>query len=180
MKRKTALFILIVLCTCIAAVSAASLELFELSHPVYYLVETLYVLEGKASPMGAKPWTQSDVKRLTEIITPSNEYSLEIKEKITSYIKEDDGFIFNAVIEPKLMVHTNSELKGRNYIVSADLLDRQFAVLGLGYRYRDNMALYMDLALSVSPVDVHNVNPDLSAGSDHGKRLSSTWGTNIP
>lgn len=180
MKTKIILLLIIFTCVLITCLFSASLEIFELTHPVYELVETLYVMEGKASPMGAKPWTHADVKRLIDAVEPSCEMSCNIRNLINEYVNEEDDFIFNAVIEPQLMIHTNEDYKGRKSIASADLLDRQFAVLGLGYRYRDNMALYMDTSLSVSPSDVHHVNPDLSAVADSSKRLASVWGTNIP
>ena len=178
--RKRIILLVILAFVLITCIFSASLEVFELTHPVYELVETLYVMEGKASPMGAKPWTHADVKRLTDAVEPSGKISRDIRDMIQGYIKEDDGLIFNAVIEPQLMIHTNEAYKERKSIAAADLLDRQFAVLGLGYRYKDNMALYMDTSLSVTPSDVHHVNPDLSAGASHGKRISSSWGTNIP
>ena len=118
---------------------AASLELFELSHPVYDELEALYVMEGKASPMGAKPWTQADVRRLLDGITPSFDGSKELWNHINGYIKEADGFIFNAVLDPQFFYHTNEDFKGAKYIASSDDLDKQVAVAGLGYKYKDNV-----------------------------------------
>lgn len=160
---------------------AASLELFELSHPVYDELEALYVMEGKASPMGAKPWTQADVRRLLDGITPSYDGSKELWNHINGYIKESDGFIFNAVLDPQFFYHTNEDFKGAKYIVSSDELDKQVAVLGFGYKYKDNVALYMDLSVGVTPSDVHTVSQTTLLPADYtNNRLNSKWGTNIP
>ena len=44
--------------------SAGSLEMFQLDHPVYREMDALYTIEGKASPFGARPWTELDIMRL--------------------------------------------------------------------------------------------------------------------
>lgn len=47
--------------------SAGSLEMFRLDHPVYREMDALYTIEGKASPFGARPWTELDIMRLLSI-----------------------------------------------------------------------------------------------------------------
>lgn len=157
------------------SLSAATLKLFELDHPVYNEVESLYVLEGKASPLGAKPWSEVDVDHLISAITPTSVYTTDLKNKINSYIErdKDTGFIFDAIINPELIVHTNKDsfTKGEDF-VKRDLLDKPFATLGFGTYYKNNVALYMDASLTVAPYDANN--------GTLAKRFSSIYGTNIP
>lgn len=174
-------FIVFFIVCCCSAIFADSLETFQLSHPVYDEVEALYVMEGKSSPMGAKPWTHEDVRRLLENVIPSTNGARDLWTHINNYLNSDDGFIFNAVLEPQLMIHSNESFKGNKEIISSEKLDRQFAVLGFGYNYKDNLSLYMDASIGVAPSDVHTVDPStLKSNNEVSKRLSSIWGTNIP
>ncbi len=171
MKR----IILAIFFVCLSlSLSAATLELFQLDHPVYDEIETLYVLEGKASPLGAKPWSGVDVEHLLSQIEPTSSYTEKLKDKITGYIvTKDSGFIFSAELNPQLMVHTNKDsFNSADYFVKRDLLDEQLATIGLGTYYKNNVALYMDASLGVAPYDADN--------GTLAKRFSNIYGTNIP
>lgn len=171
MKRFITAIVLLSICLSLSAVS--SLRIFELDHPVYDEMETLFVLEGKSSPMGSKPWTETDVQHLLARISPDSELSQNLKSRIEGYISEkDNGLIFNAVINPQLMVHSNKDSFNKvDDVAASSLLDDQAATIGLGYYYKNNIAMYMDASLGVAPAD---------AGDDASKRLSSAFGSNIP
>lgn len=157
------------------SLSAATLKLFELDHPVYNEVESLYVLEGKASPLGAKPWSEVDVDHLISAITPTSIYTTELKNKINSYIEKDKdtGFIFDAVINPQLMFQTNKNtFNSGDCIVKSDLLETPLATVGIGTYYKSNIAFYIDMAVGVVPYD--------TSAETSAERFSRFYGANIP
>lgn len=171
MKR----IILAIFFVCISlSLSAATLELFQLNHPVYDEIEMLYVLEGKASPLGAKPWSGVDVEHLLSLVNPTSDYTAKLKDKINGYIvTRDTGLILDLELNPQLMIHTNKdEFNSGDYFAKRDLLDEQFATIGLGTYYKNNVALYMDASLGIPPYDADN--------GTLAKRFTKTYGTNIP
>lgn len=171
MKR----IILAIFFVCITlSLSAATLELFQLDHPVYDEIETLYVLEGKASPLGAKPWSGVDVEHLLSQVEPTSDYTEKLKDKIKSYIvTKDTGFIFNAEFNPQLMVHTNKDaFNSGDYIVKSKLLDEQALTIGLGTYYKNNLALYLDFSLGTVPYD--------ASSETSVDRYKNLFGSNIP
>ena len=171
MKRLITAAVLLSICLSLSAVS--SLRIFELDHPLYDEMEALFVLEGKSSPLGSKPWTETDVQHLLDRISPSSDISQNLKNRIEGYISEkESGLLFNAVINPQLLLHSNKDSFNKtDDIVSSSLLDEQAATIGLGYYYKNNVAMYMDASLGVAPSD---------AGDNASKRLSSLFGSNIP
>lgn len=180
MRKTIAIALMITLA--IASASAASLEIFRLSHPVYDEVEMLYVLEGKASPLGAKPWTRTDVSHLISRIEPSSIHGRVLKDRIESYIAEEksQGFILNAEIAPRLFLHSDSQFSSNGSIVASSSLDEPAVWLGLGYRFRNCIALYTDFALAVPFTDVHGYDESGAITRYPSRRLGMICSSNIP
>ena len=73
-----------------AMLSAGSLEMFHMDHPVYSEMDALYTIEGQASPFGARPWTEMDIMRL--LSTSRDDIIMEAC-LITPYIKRNSSYI---------------------------------------------------------------------------------------
>ena len=119
-------FIVFFIVCCCSAIFADSLETFQLSHPVYDEVEALYVMEGKSSPMGAKPWTHEDVRRLLENVIPSTNGARDLWTHINNYLNSDDGFIITTKVNypnNSLLVNEKIYLDKDSNIVKVDVLD---------------------------------------------------------
>ena len=178
MRKYLLTFILFIL----PVVFASSLELFELSHPVYDAMEILYVSEGKASPMGAKPWTHEDVEMLLASLKPESEQGKALALDIYDYIRDpEDDLFFKAGIDVSALLRSNASLTGRKYIPSASTLDSQILKAGLGYRYHDLMALYIDASVGVPISDlIAFPTGETTVKESVGQRLNSRFVSNIP
>ena len=97
------------------SLSAGTLEMFQLDHPVYKEMDALYTIEGKALPFGARPWTELDIIHLLSAIEPKSEGSERLKERIAGYIRPEQGFrgLFSISISPSMYVHTNPSDYGK-------------------------------------------------------------------
>lgn len=175
-------FILTFILSILPVVFASSLELFELSHPVYDEMELLYVSEGKSSPMGAKPWTHEDVERLLTSLEPESEEGKALALDIYDYIRDsEDDLFFTAGVDVSALLRSNASLTGRKYIPSSSSLDRQVLKAGMGYRYHDLIALYIDASVGVPVSDlVAFPTGDANVTETVGQRLNSQIVTNIP
>lgn len=181
--KKNVICVLIVLTICISSLFASTAKVFELGHSVYDEVEMLYVAEGKASPMGAKPWTGSDIARVLRGVNPSSETTKALWDRISSYLDdyEGSGVMFDAVLQPHVLLRSNAELDDLKYIVSSDKLDMQPAWFGLGYQYGNFAALYMDAAIGVPPADIHTADVETFRPDKYPEvRSGKAFATNIP
>lgn len=65
---------------------AATQTMFQMDHPVYDEMEVLYTMEGLASPLGTKPWSEKDVERMLEPVNPETEIGKSLKSRIQKYL----------------------------------------------------------------------------------------------
>ena len=175
------LFVLFCLLS-VTAVSAASLEMFNLDHPVYEEMDALYTMEGKATPLGMKPWTEIDVEHLLSAVNPVTESGRGLKEHIASYIRDEKDFrpLFNVSFTPSMYVHTNAEDYGKaEDAYDIDIVNDPLADIALGLTYKEYIAAYMDFSLGFNFADaVPSVTEEPSATSD--PRYGSIFSMNVP
>ena len=176
MKRKalSAIFILIF---CVLSLSAShDMRLIPLSSPVYEYVEDLYILEGKAAPQGAKPWTVADLKQQLERVTPSSDVSQQLYKTIEGYMEDSDKDValrMNLSLEPAVAAHTNKDaFNASRYWKSQVLNEKPVKLNGEFYVY-DYMAASMGLSLGMA-------NTVDSPGFGKEARFKDAYATNIP
>ena len=113
MKKK--FLLLLILAAILASALSAShdMEIIPLSSPVYEYMESLYVLEGKAAPQGAKPWTVADMKQQLDRITPTSIPAQNLYDILSEYTsdKEDEKDVavdVDMFLTPSLGLHLNN------------------------------------------------------------------------
>lgn len=166
---------------------SASLTMIDMSSSIYDEVEDLYIMEGKASPMGAKPWSEVDVQHLLDRISPSTEIGMQLKKRIQEEIScessKDIRFKLSASLNMQGLYHTNDQFKQTNDIVMSKDLDESIFNLGVGFSYKENVALFMNVSLGTEISDIEYItkNSDNSITEELvGDRLSSNLTSNIP
>lgn len=149
--------------------------MFQLDHPVYREMDALYTIEGKASPFGARPWTELDIMRLLSTIDPATEGGVRLKEKIAGYIRPEKDFrgIFSVGFTPSMYVHTNPSDYGKvEDAFDIDAVNTPVADIALGLTYKEYIAGYMDFSLGFNFADVSTESTD--------PRYRNIFSTNIP
>ncbi len=171
-------FIVIVL-SC--GISASSLYLFDLDHPVYETMEALYLIEGKAAPLGSKPWSETDVRHLLEAVQPQSGTGRVLKEKIAGYLNESEGFtpFFSASFTPVFSVHVNNAYSSSFHSYDRDLLNEPFSSVVLGLEHGDNIAALMDFSLGFDFADANQYGYTERL-DQYTSRYSDIFGSNIP
>ena len=111
--KKRFLLLLILAAILISALSAShDMEIIPLSSPVYEYMESLYVLEGKAAPQGAKPWTVADVKQQLDRITPTSVPAQNLYDILSEYTDSEDEKNVKVDVDmsltPSLGLHLNN------------------------------------------------------------------------
>lgn len=158
----------------------SGLDMFPLSHPVYAEMEALYMIEGKASPLGSKPWTAVDVAHMLNSVKAEEPASKSLKCKISGYIEESNKDFtpsFGVALNPVMTLHSNAfEFDTSSYFSNKDLLNTHILDLELGMTYKDNIAGYMDFSLGFIYSDAEFFMQE----NDSEKGYSSTFSTNIP
>lgn len=101
----------------LAPLSAANAPyIYDLDSPVYQDVESLFILQGKALPSLAHPWSQDQVEFLLDKLD-QNAFSESEKllfARIQSYAPEPKAFQLTANINPELYLHSNTEFDDSN------------------------------------------------------------------
>ena len=158
----------------------AGLDMFPLSHPVYSEMEALYISEGKASPLGSKPWTAVDVVHMLDSVEADDSFSESLKERISGYVEQankDFTPSFGIALNPVMSLHSNAvEFDSSSYFTDKDILNTHILDFELGMTYKDNIAGYMDFSLGFiySDAEFYMNKPQPEAG------YSNTFSTNIP
>ena len=175
MKR---IFLVIVLVFVASASFASSLVLFDLDHPVYQDIEALYVVQGKSSPILAKPWSETDVRHLLEWAGPVAEDAELIAKRIEGYISSSDGFDwrFDASFSPSLFVHSNPEAFGQyDDVYDIDLLNDPIAGISFTGLYSQYLAGYINLSIGTVFSDALKYD-----GSGYRGLYARVFSSNIP
>lgn len=156
-------------------VFSASLEMFHMDHPVYMEMDALYTIEGKASPLGSRPWTEIDVEHLLSAVSPRTEGGKRLKERLEGYIRPEKDFrgLFNAGFTPSMYVHSNPKDYGKaEDAFDIDIVNRPVADIALGLTYKEYIAGYMDFSLGFNFADASSGETD--------PRYRNAFSTNIP
>ena len=156
-------------------VFSASLEMFHMDHPVYMEMDALYTIEGKASPLGSRPWTEIDVEHLLSAVSPRTEGGKRLKERLEGYIRPEKDFrgLFNAGFTPSMYVHSNPQDYGKaEDAFDIDIVNRPVADIALGLTYKEYIAGYMDFSLGFNFADASSGETD--------PRYRNAFTTNIP
>ena len=156
-------------------VFSASLEMFHMDHPVYMEMDALYTIEGKASPLGSRPWTEIDVEHLLSAVSPRTEGGKRLKERLEGYIRPEKDFrgLFNAGFTPSMYVHSNPQDYGKaEDAFDIDIVNRPVADIALGLTYKEYIAGYMDFSLGFNFADASSGETD--------PRYRNAFSTNIP
>lgn len=136
---------------------ANTLMIYDLSDPIYDEIEDLYIIEGKASPIGAKPWTDVDVRHLLDRIDPETETGKALKDGLLTRIRGSENeakFDFSVSFAPYFGIHSS---KDTNYIAALDDFNSTLFDMGIGFYYSDNVALFMNVSLGAEPTDLINL-----------------------
>lgn len=179
MKRIIGLLFIFFIVVCTAF--SASLKIYDLDHPIYDLMDSLYILEGKAVPLGTRPWTEIDVEHLLERIDINTEEGWQLEKRILSYISSDENdfrWKFGAAFTPSMYVHSNPNEfnKADDSFYDIDLLNRTLGDVFLGMEYDEYIAAFMDFSLGFAFSDV----TDGSNPNAYDQRYNKYFGTNIP
>lgn len=175
--KKRFLLLLILAAILISALSAShDMEIIPLSSPVYEYMESLYVLEGKAAPQGAKPWTVADVKQQLDRITPTSVPAQNLYDILSEYTdKEDEKDVkvdVDMSLTPSIGLHiNNTDFDESGKWRSKVLNDKLLHLNGSLYVY-DYFAADMGLSLGFA----NSVSQD----SSREPRFNNKISTNIP
>ena len=174
--KKTILFILLL--SALSALCASSLVLFDLDHPVYQEIEALYIMEGKAEPLLAKPWSETDVRHLLEWAEPITQEGRRLAGRIEGYISEDDGFQwrFNAALSPTAFIHSNpSGFGSYDDVYDIDLLNEPLIDASFTASYGQYAAGFVDLSIGTVLTDAIKYD-----GSGYRGAYGHVFSSNIP
>ena len=173
----TVLLSVVLACT----VSAASLAMFDMDHPVYGRMDALYLIEGKAAPLGARPWTETDVRHMLDAVNPRTEAGRALKAEISGYLSDSDGFKakFGASFTPVISLHANKAFDSSSDFYDRDLLNKPAADILLGMTYKNNVAALMDFSIGFDFADA-NVYTDDDVKDQYTSRYKENFGSNIP
>ena len=175
--KKRFLLLLILAAILTSALSAShDMEIIPLSSLVYEYMESLYVLEGKAAPQGAKPWTVADVKQQLDRITPTSVPAQNLYDILSEYTdKEDEKDVkvdVDMSLTPSIGLHINNtdfgeSGKWRSKVLNDKLLHLNGSLYVYDY-FAADMGLSLGFANSVSQV------------STSEPRFNNKISTNIP
>lgn len=175
--KKRFLLLLILAAILTSALSAShDMEIIPLSSPVYEYMESLYVLEGKAAPQGAKPWTVADVKQQLDRIIPTSVPAQKLYDILSEYTDREDEKDVKVDVDmsltPSIGLHiNNTDFDESGKWRSKVLNDKLLHLNGSLYVY-DYFAADMGLSLGF----VNSVSQE----SDGEPRFSNKVSTNIP
>ena len=184
MRRLFAVAVLGIAALC--SVFSASLAFFDMDHPVYDEMDALFLIEGKAAPLGSRPWTEIDVQHMLDSVDPVTAVGSVLWDRISGYIVRMDKNVkgeFGVSFSPRLFVHTNpDDFSDTMDIYDPDLLNDPLADIGFGLRYKENIAARMEFSLGFNFSDAGLVpSPeDLRPAPGDDCRYRKAFGTNIP
>ncbi len=187
--KRTAAFIILLFS--VMQVYSASLLIFDMDHPIYEEMDALYVMEGKAKPLGIRPWSEIDATHLLERINPSTDASLRLKKRIEGYIRKTDqdfSGIFTASFTPGFAAHSNLRVfDDYDSSYAMDNLNETLLNAGLGMTYNEYIAGFMDFSAGLNfsdALDYSDMDWDSPESTDpNGQpedRYSEYFSTNIP
>ena len=192
--KKRFLLLLILAAILISAASAShDMEIIPLSSPVYEYMESLYVLEGKAAPQGAKPWTVADVKQQLDRISPTSVPAQNLYDILSEYTDSEDEKNVKVDVDmsltPSLGLHLNNtdfdeSGKWRSQVLNDKLLHLNGSLYVYDY-FAADMGLSVGLMNSVQAYGEKDVAADGNSisrwyPSEHEDRFSERMASNIP
>lgn len=174
------IMVLLLFLTVSSSVFSASLRVFDMDHPVYDDMDALYLVEGKAVPLGIRPWSEIDVKHLLEWIEINTEEGRAIADRIRSYLLDetkDFNWKFSINLTPSMYAHSNSDFdKAEDVFYDEDILNRSLLDVSLEMTYKEYVAAFMDFSLGLNFADVTNG----SKLNEYDMRYNKFFGMNIP
>ena len=189
--KKRFLLLLILAAILTSALSAShDMEIIPLSSPVYEYMESLYVLEGKAAPQGAKPWTVADVKQQLDRINPTSVPAQNLYDILSEYTDREDEKDVKVDVDmsltPSIGLHINNtdfdeSGKWRSKVLNDKLLHLNGSLYVYDY-FAADMGLSVGLRNSVQAYNTGK-NPeenDKWYKSEHEDRFSERMSSNIP
>ena len=192
--KKRFLLLLILAAILTSALSAShDMEIIPLSSPVYEYMESLYVLEGKAAPQGAKPWTVADVKQQLDRINPTSVPAQNLYDILSEYTDREDEKDVKVDVDmsltPSIGLHINNtdfdeSGKWRSKVLNDKLLHLNGSLYVYDY-FAADMGLSVGLMNSVQAYGEKDVDADGNSisrwyPSEHEDRFSERMASNIP
>ncbi len=153
MKRITVVFVLLF---CVLAMLSAmpSNKVIPIGSDTYSLIDSLYLLEGKAAPVGARPWTEQQAFSIVSRVEASSEYTEELKETLLSELSSEKNIVEAVVkLNTVFAYHSNTDFNNDKLWIN-DSLDNR--ILGLGGRLLLGSSFAAELELGVGYVPSGN------------------------
>lgn len=192
MKKRFLLHLILAAILTSALSASHDMEIIPLSSPVYEYMESLYVLEGKAAPQGAKPWTVADVKQQLDRINPTSVPAQNLYDILSEYTDSEDEKNVKVDVDmsltPSLGLHLNNtdfdeSGKWRSQVLNDKLLHLNGSLYVYDY-FAADMGLSLGFANSVNSYG-KTVKDDQEYKkvfqlSDDEDRFNNKVSTNIP
>ena len=159
---------------------SASMYMYPMDHPVYEEMDALYLISGKTTAMGIRPWTDTDIERLLDGVDAESEAARSLKRHIEGYLEEGEGFRVPVEFEltPGLAAHTNKDdFDEAEDWYSTPVQDDTLLDLGLGLLYDEYLAIYGDFSLGFNLAEAEDRRDSPETSDD---RYSDAFSTNIP
>ena len=176
MKKKFLLLLILAAILTSALRASHDMEIIPLSSPVYEYMESLYVLEGKAAPQGAKPWTVADVKQQLDRITPTSVPAQNLYDILSEYTdKKDEKDVkvdVDMSLTPSIGLHINNTDFGESSKWRSKVLNDKLLHLNGSLYVCDYFAADMGLSLGFA----NSASQDSSSEPRFNNKIS----TNIP
>ena len=158
---------------------SASMYMFQMDHPVYDEMDALYIMEGKTTGLGIKPWSDTDVRHMLQDVTPSSDTAKVLKAHIESYLEsleKKTRLYFDVSITPGVAYHTNAdEFDSADDWYSDSTLDDTLADLKLGFSYKEYLMGFVDFSVGFN----YAAFEDLDDITDFDIRYKEDGATNI-
>lgn len=185
--KKILLTIVALTLICSYSFAKEGMRTFPLSSDIYTYMDNLYLLEGKAAPRGARPWTRSTVVELLDAVSPSSQASETIAEAIREIADiEEDGektLRVYATLNPQAGIHTNKSFN-RSDLWAYPVMNAPLARLGgelyLNDIFSMQLSLTFEFANSLNIPKEPGKAPEWQEIYNPQDRFKEIFSTNIP
>ena len=116
--------VLFIFFVCLLSLVAGEQEIIPLSDSIYREIDSLYIMEGKALPSGARPWTRGEAKEILTSLRASDRFVESRKNYLLSLLVDDEegfNYSYDIVLTPKAIFQTGDSYATSMAVLPSDL-----------------------------------------------------------
>ena len=181
--KKCLIAVSVIMICCVFSLFAGAQEIIPLSDPIYREIDSLYIMEGRALPSGARPWSRDEAARILDVLRTTSDYTSNRKTILLDSLKdEEEGFNYDLALAltPKAMFQSGDSYATSFAVIPVDLEEDPFN-LEVTLNHGNKLAGFININIGAQPGDTEERTGYGTAGyTEMSTKYTHALGTNIP